>query len=208
MVNYNNGKIYKIEPKCEHSEGDIYIGSTTKQYLSQRMDSHRRLYKQWKNENNPKHTRSYDLFDKYGLENCEIILIENVNCDSKEELHRREAFHIKSNKCVNVVIPLRTEKEYYEEHKQRKFALNKMRYQENAEVREKVKLSGKAYRDANKELIKERKRLYREKNKDKIKAKQSLTYVCECGKELTKAKKNRHEQTKRHQELMKQNEKI
>ena len=41
MVNYNNGKIYKIEPIVDHDEGDIYIGSTTKQYLSMRMDKHR-----------------------------------------------------------------------------------------------------------------------------------------------------------------------
>ena len=33
MVNYNNGKIYKIEP-VNGEEGDIYIGSTTKEYLS------------------------------------------------------------------------------------------------------------------------------------------------------------------------------
>ena len=32
MVNYNNGKIYKIEPIVDHDEGDIYFGSTTKQY--------------------------------------------------------------------------------------------------------------------------------------------------------------------------------
>ena len=25
MINYNNGKIYKIEPVCDHDEGDIYI---------------------------------------------------------------------------------------------------------------------------------------------------------------------------------------
>ena len=35
MTNYNNGKIYMIEPICEYEVGDIYIGSTTKQYLSQ-----------------------------------------------------------------------------------------------------------------------------------------------------------------------------
>ena len=49
MVNYNNGKIYKIEPIVDHDEGDIYIGSTTKHYLSQRMDKHRGNYKSWKN---------------------------------------------------------------------------------------------------------------------------------------------------------------
>ena len=45
MVNYGNGKIYKIE--CL-TTGLIYVGSTTKQYLSQRMDKHRMEYRYWK----------------------------------------------------------------------------------------------------------------------------------------------------------------
>ena len=48
MVNYNNGKIYKIVPICEGAdEGDVYIGSTTKEYLSQRMVQHRADYNKW-----------------------------------------------------------------------------------------------------------------------------------------------------------------
>ena len=36
-INYANGKIYKIEPKgVMIDDGDIYIGCTTKEYLSQR----------------------------------------------------------------------------------------------------------------------------------------------------------------------------
>ena len=35
MKNYNNSKIYKIEPTCEYDEGDIYIGSTNREYLCQ-----------------------------------------------------------------------------------------------------------------------------------------------------------------------------
>ncbi len=49
MVNYENGKIYKIE---SHLGDKLYIGSTTKQYLSQRMDKHRTDYKQWLNGKN------------------------------------------------------------------------------------------------------------------------------------------------------------
>ncbi len=206
MVNYNNGKIYKIEPKCEHEEGDIYIGSTTKQYLSQRMNSHRQHYKTWKNEKNPKHVRSYDLFDKYELINCEIILIENVNCDSKEELHRREAFHIKSNKCVNKVIPLRTEAEYRHEHKDKRNERNRLKYHENPDIRDKVRLSCQIYREENKEVIKERKKLYREENKEAIHGRKSQPATCECGCTLTKDKLWRHKQSKKHNELMKQKE--
>ena len=67
MVNYSNGKIYKIEPIVEHEEGEIYVGSTTKQYLSQRMDKHRNSYKRWKDGKAHKFT-VYDLFDNDNLD--------------------------------------------------------------------------------------------------------------------------------------------
>ena len=44
MVNYQNGKIYKIE---SHQGDKIYIGSTTKQYSSQRLVAHRDDYTYW-----------------------------------------------------------------------------------------------------------------------------------------------------------------
>jgi hypothetical protein len=116
-INYNNGKIYKIEPICEHDESDIYIGSTTKQYLSQRMTAHHTSYKQYKN-NKSRLTYAYLLFDKYGLENCNIILLELVEANSKDELHQREAHFIKTLKCVNKKIPLRTHKEYRDQNKE------------------------------------------------------------------------------------------
>jgi hypothetical protein len=93
MTNYQNGKIYKIE--CINGEeGDIYIGSTAKQYLSQRMDKHRTSYKLWK-EGKASYVSAYDLFDTYGVENCSILLIEVCPCDLKDELRAREGFHIK-----------------------------------------------------------------------------------------------------------------
>ena len=138
MVNYGNGKIYKIEPIVEHAEGDIYIGSTTKKYLSQRMDTHRSNYKGWKDGKRNK-TMSYELFDKYGIENCDIILLESVNANCKDELHTREAYYIKTLKCVNKNIPKRTQDEIKQ---------YKIQYIEN-----------------NKDKIKE----YNQNNKDKIK---------------------------------------
>ena len=66
MTNYNNGKIYKLEPICEYEEGNIYIGSTTKEYLCQRLATHKRDYKQWKKKSlfllrkkNPKKNLSF-----------------------------------------------------------------------------------------------------------------------------------------------------
>lgn len=103
MVSYNNGKIYKIEPISNGVEGDVYIGSTTKEYLSQRLASHKHDYKRWKNGKAGK-TFSYEIFDKYGFENCHIVLLELVNVNSKDELLAREGFFMKSMPCVNKKI--------------------------------------------------------------------------------------------------------
>jgi hypothetical protein len=102
MVNYGNSKIYKIEPRAEHEPNEIYIGSTTKQYLSQRMDTHRNNYKSYK-EGKSNFTTSFKLFDKYGLGNCDILLLENVNATNKDELRTREAYYIRNLECVNKI---------------------------------------------------------------------------------------------------------
>ena len=128
MVNYKNGKIYKIEPVIESDDGDIYIGSTTKEYLSQRMELHRRDYNNWK-RGDTNFMTSFKLFDKYGLDNCQIVLIETCSCDTKDELHRREAHHIRTLQNVNICIPLRTRQEYRDDNKEqiRLYNQNKIR---------------------------------------------------------------------------------
>ena len=155
MVNYNNGKIYKIEP-IDGEDGDVYVGSTTKTYLSQRMSEHRNSYNLWKQGKRRKVT-SFTLFDKYGVENCQISLLENVNAGSKDELNVRERFHQQNITCVNKVISGRTNKEHYEDNK--------------AHIAE----TTKAYRENNKEFVAGFKATYRENNRERI-AQQSLIY--------------------------------
>ena len=113
MVNYNNTKIYKIEST---KGSKIYIGSTSQKYLSKRMEEHRSHYKSWK-EGKRRKTRSYELFEEYGVENCSIILLESFPCDSKDEAHAREAYYIKKLDCVNKIMPRRIKKEYLEDNK-------------------------------------------------------------------------------------------
>lgn len=67
-IDYSKGKIYKIEPIVEHDEKDIYIGSTTQQYLCQRFGAHKTQYTKWLSGNFAKVT-SFELFEKYGVEN-------------------------------------------------------------------------------------------------------------------------------------------
>ena len=99
MANYGKGKIYKIQANVDDSP--VYIGSTTKQYLSQRMEKHRSDYKRWNAGTGNKYS-SFEIFDQYGIENCNIILIESFPCDSKDQLRAREDHFIKSiANCIN-----------------------------------------------------------------------------------------------------------
>ena len=104
MVNYSKGKIYKIE---SHLGDKIYIGSTTKERLCQRMDTLRHNYDSWKNGTSEL-TTAYEIFEEYGVKNCQLVLLESYPCTCKDELESRKAFYIKSMDCVNKVIPNRT----------------------------------------------------------------------------------------------------
>jgi len=162
MVNYNLSKIYKIYPMVVGvDEGDVYFGSTT-QALSKRMVKHRTSYKTGNDT-----CSSKILFEKYGVENCVIELVEEYPCENKEQLSKREGFFIRNNMCVNVRIAGRSKKEYFLENpciKKEYYEANKCRILHNMKI----------YRDTNVELIRERKRVYYEKNKDIINEKRRV----------------------------------
>ena len=69
---YRNGKIYKI---TDIGYNKCYIGSTCEE-LSKRLAHHRGDFKKFLRGVKVSHTRSYDLFNEYGVENCKIELIE------------------------------------------------------------------------------------------------------------------------------------
>ena len=174
MTNYNNGKIYKIEPICEHDEGDIYIGSTTKRLLSIRMAAHKYQYKKYKDGSFNSKVMSFDIFEKYGPDNVKITLIEFVNANSKDELLSREAYYIRNTNCINKQIPLRTKKQYRQDNKEKIKDIKKIYYKDNKdkikEYYEDNKDKIKEYYENNKDKIKK----YKEQNKDKIKEYQKL----------------------------------
>ena len=159
VVNYNNGKVYKIV--CNIS-GLIYIGSTTKKHLSQRLDKHRSAYKSWKNDNTKPYTTSFKVFEN---DNFKIVLLEAVNCNTKNELTARERFYIESTDCVNKFIPLRSHKEYIQTNKESISEKKKIYYEAN-----KVELIKKAeeYRDINRDEIKKSQKKHRDTNRDLI----------------------------------------
>ena len=175
MNKYHNGKIYKV---VDIGYNKCYIGSTTEN-LSMRMVRHRSDYKRYKDGKMNK-IMSFDLFDEYGIENCKIELIENVKCETKEELLKKEGEYIRQTDCMNKLLVGRTKKEYYEDN------------------REEVLNQHKKYRDEHKMEKQETDRIYREKNSEKIKEKQKEVIQCLCGATYTRRNKARHEKTKRH----------
>ena len=78
------------------------------------------MFKQWK-KGNYSHVRSFDLFDKYGADICNIFLIEEFPCQTKDQLRQKECYYIKNIPCVNKNIPGRSNKEsckqYRDNHK-------------------------------------------------------------------------------------------
>ena len=152
-----------------------YIGSTTRP-LSERLNEHKKKYKLY-TDHKYGFVSSFEILKN---NNYEIILIENVPCNNKEELHRRERFYIESLSCVNIVIPQRTRKEYYEDNK------------------EEISEQKKEYNEMNKDKIKERNKQYYEVNKQKISERKMKPFQCPCGSVLTIRHKSRHLKCKKH----------
>jgi len=136
MVNYSNGKIYKI---LDLTNGNFYIGSTTKTYLSQRLEKHRTYYKAYLN-GNPKYISSMEILHN---EDYKILLLENFSCNSKDELTAREQYWMDILRCDKMV------------NKHNAKGLNI----------EKKKEYDKKYREDNKDKRVETTRKWRQKNK-------------------------------------------
>jgi len=166
MSNYQKGKIYKII--SQHTD-KIYIGSTC-QLLCRRLSNHKTKYNT---------TSSYEIL-KYG--DAKIILIENYPCNNKEELTSKEAEYIKlyNSNIVNVQIPGRSNKEYYQDNKtiicekikdyrylNREIISEKQKQYRNNN-KDKISEQHKQYRNNNKDIISKQNKQYRNNNKDKI----------------------------------------
>lgn len=172
------GRIYKLT--CNDPEL-IYYGSTF-QSLKTRLSNHRADHKQ------DRLCSSKILFD---CGDVEIHLEEEGEFDNVKEMENREGEYVKENKCVNIYIPGRTHKEWYEDNPN----WSKEYYQKN---RDKIIENCKKYYQKNKEEILEKKRENYKQNREDIRQKQSEKIMCSCGKIIGKQHRRRHEKTKYH----------
>ena len=159
----------------------IYYGSTTKP-LKYRLSEHNCDFK------NNKLVSSKILFE-WG--NVKINMIEEIDFEDKKELLDREAYYIINLECVNKKIPNRTDKEYYDNNKE-KINEKQKKYRENN--KEKINKRQKKYYQENKQ----KKQQYYSNNKDEILKNISVKITCECGLETTKGHYKRHKKSQKH----------
>jgi hypothetical protein len=201
MPNYSNGKIYTIR---FHNSNEIYIGSTI-QSLAVRFGGHKKS----------QDTSLYYLInDKYNgnWNECYYELYENYSCNNREELCKKEGEVIRQFKndenydCINCVIAGRTAKEYEEDRKGSRKEYKKEKGKEYREKnKESIEKKKKEFYELNKEILNEKQKEYYNKNKEIINEKLKEKIKCECGFIIRKGGLKEHKQSKKHIELMSQN---
>ena len=150
------------------------------------------------------------LFYFIADEMVSYIDLENINCKTKDELHKKEREYIEKFKdiIVNKITPIITKiednernKKYRIEHKEEIKQYQKEHYENN---KQELKQRNKIYRENHKEELKQKTYKYREEHNEEIKAydkiRKQVLYDCKCGIQIQKGSKTRHDKTKFHLE--------
>lgn len=184
MVDYSKAKIYKITSKKTEK---IYIGATT-QLLTVRLAEHKSRAKL-----RPKSYKSSIIF-KIDPD-ASIELLEDVPCESKDELSVHEGNYIRRFKdcCVNKVITNRSRKEYKADNLE---AITLYQKEYHIINREKIALQQKKYNEKNKEKHAIRSKKYREKNKERLAKRVAEKIKCDnCGRMTARGNISPHKKT-------------
>ena len=176
-IDYSKSCIYKIVCK-DTSITDCYIGSTT--CMRRRKNSHKTICN---NENDKGYNYKIYQFirDNGGWDNWDMVLIEKVNVNDGYELHKEERKWIEElNSTLNSSIPTRTDKEYYNDNK------------------EKIDEKKKEWRESNKERVKNKQKEYQKKNKESINNRNGKKVECPiCNSIVRKDNFKKHQQSKK-----------
>jgi hypothetical protein len=132
---YKKAKIYKLTTGLTT---DVYIGSTILK-LNDRLDRHKSHYKRFiKGESGG--CSSFRLLEK-GLDDVEMQLVEDYNCNCRRELEIRERYWIENTvNCINKFIPTRTGREWHQAHREK---MKEYRQENKQTIREKAKVKTK-----------------------------------------------------------------
>ena len=201
---YNNSCIYKIS-----KHNFIYIGSTCN--FKRRMIEHKSSCNNIKSKK--RHLKIYQTIRLHGgWDSFEKVVIKNICCENRKELHEIEAKFIKNIGTMNCQNAGRNKKQKMLKEKQKilkekilKQKILKEKILENQKIlKEKIlekqnlitktisekqkqykikKLEQKKqYRENNKDILSKKAKQYRKKNKDKLKEKRKIYYEAKTKK--------------------------
>ena len=104
MPDYSKGKIYKI---VDNTNNNVYIGSTCQPTLAHRLAEHKKKFKLY---NNGKYhfTSSFLILAN---NNYDIVLLEECNVNSRDQLFQRERYYQDSVPNINLQKNARTPEE-------------------------------------------------------------------------------------------------
>ena len=185
MSKYQKSIIYKI---FDNTNCDVYYGSTYN-LLRVRMKGHR---------DGAKYGGACVSKQIILNGNYSYSMVEPYPCNSKQELHTRERYWIENFDCINKFVPTRTDKEYYQDNK------NKIKEQRVINKKE-IDNKQAEYRAKNKEKINKRAKEFYSKNKERLKEQnvnRKEKIVCECGSEITQGSITRHRKSAKHIKLL------
>ena len=203
---YSKGIIYAIKNDVNDK---IYVGSTI-QTKEDRFSNHKSSMKTVVKQKFP----LYKAMREIGKEHFYIELIEEYPCENINQLEAREGYWQRELNAFNVgyngKIEGRSDKEYYQDNKEK---LQKYQKKYKEDNKEKMKKYQKKYKEDNKENMREYNKKYRENNKELISKQRKGSYEkrkniinekakekveCECGKIVCKGALSRHKKTQYH----------
>ena len=188
-TNLKDYDFYKLV--CKTDETIYYIGSTSN--MKERIRKHK------VSTNKPNdilyNTKTYNIIRANGgFDNFKFINLGNIkNVTKKEARHTEQAFINLFKPNMNTINSYLTD----EERKEYVKARNNKIYENN---KEQIRAQHKEYYEQHKKQIKARHKEYYEQNKI------SEKMTCECGSFLRKSNLTRHKRSKKHINLIKNNE--
>ncbi len=187
---YNKSIIYQItcnDPLIT----ETYVGSTTN--LTNRINQHKFSCN---TEYNEKYNFKIYKFmrENGGFDNYTFNILEEYNCENKNELFNRERYYIDLlGSSLNIQIPNRTDKQYREDNKDKLSEIKKNWYLEN---KEEYLEKRKQYHLENKETLNKKTREYYNKNRNEILKKGQMKINCDiCNSIVSKNHLTRHKKS-------------
>lgn len=199
VMDYSKCVIYKIVCK-DLTVTDCYVGHTTN--FTQRKKGHKNACNCETNKNH--NLKVYQTIRANGgWEEWSMIEIEKFPCKDFNEATARERYWYEQlNSKLNMLVPNRSQKEYYQTHKTQILKYRKEWHKAHEEYLKEYRTN---HRKENIEIYTIKNKNYKLLNKEKLKMKQRQLFNCECGGKCLWGLKARHFRTQKHQDFISSN---